>query len=815
MQNCFNLMRKRFQSGWLSGFLPFLIILGVTGCAPTQAVAPPQPPPPVQTPVRVIAPPLKKSPPAYEKIVKRAEAESRTEERDLERLTARIQKMPTTRRTPPKGEKVYPIDLNLKNADLVEAIRVLADTMGINYNIDPKVKGTVNVRASGKLSKSDLLSIMETILSINGATIIKSKELYNIVPADKAATRGLPVYSQGVIPPGMRAQVVFLEQTPAKEVVAVLKPLMSQAGNISPAAHNSVVLVDNPENLDKLLRLIYLMDTRALADTVVRIVKVHNTDPTEIINEMESIFSAYGNLAQKGKESFGVSFLPVNRLNSIMILANSRPLAERALYWVRQLDSKTDLLANVHVYNVLNYKAKNLADILTQVYGGAPSAPRIKETKSGLGATSTTLQEGLGAAGTSTGQTGQLGSMMGGTAGGTSGTSSTRTGMSLGMGTAAAPLKERAASLGGGTTGISPKEGVRIIPDEENNLLVVVAPPHEWNIISRMLRELDIMPRQVLNEVLIAEVRLTDDLKYGIEFLLGGVPETTQTNTGTSTTSTNVSGVLVANPSATTTSGTATNATAPATIPGVSVQSGASAAFTTAGGLTFVALDTVNKLKGLINLLAAEGKVNILASPHIMAANNQEASIMIGQEVPILTSQSLPLISQTTSFQTSTVQYRNTGIILKVKPQINARGLVTLEIAQEVSDAASTTTGVSGTPTFTVRQAQTSLITADNQTVVLGGLIREDNTHTQAGIPGLRKMPVLGPLFGSEGVSKQKTELLVLITPHIITNLEEGARITHEMKEKVGLEETLPKRQAPGSATTPSSSRQEPFQHSY
>jgi general secretion pathway protein D len=589
---------------------------------------------------------------------------------------------------------------------------------------------------------------------------------------------------------------------------------MSPAGNIGQAAHNSIVLVDNPENLDKLLRLIYLMDTRALADTIVRLVKVRNTDPNEIIKEMETIFFAYGNLAKKGKESFGVSFMPVNRLNSVMILANSRPLAERALYWVRQLDLKTDLLANIHVYNVINYKAKNLADVLTQVYGGAPSAPKIKETKAETGAGGTTPFGGLGGMGTGTG-TGGLGqtrSMMSSTTGGVSGQSGSAGAAATGVpgGEAAgvaAPLKERAAGLGTTASGTSPKEGVRIIPDEENNLLVVVAPPHEWNIISRILKQLDIMPRQVLNEVLIAEVRLTDDLKYGIEFLLGGTPTAVQTATGaqTSNTTSNVSGVLVANQGTTTTTDTSTTTAAAATIPGVTLVNGASAAFTAAGGLTFVALDTVNKLKGLINLLAAEGKVNILASPHIMAANNQEARIMIGEEVPILTSQSVPLISQTTSFQTSTVQYRNTGIILSVKPQINARGLVTLEIAQEVSDAKSTTTGVGGTPTFTVRQAKTSLITADNQTVVLGGLIREDSTQTSAGIPGLRKMPILGPLFGSQGVSKQKTELLVLITPHIITNLEEGARITHEMKEKVGLEESLPKRQVPGSQTPPTS----------
>jgi general secretion pathway protein D len=832
MHNCLNFVGKRRTGGWLSRLVPLSIMLGVMGCASTQEVAPPQPPAPVRTPVRVIAP-SPKPPPAYAKAAKRAAAEEQVDERSLENLSTRIKKMPVTRRTPANGEKVYPIDLNLKNADLVEAVRVLADTMGLNYNIDPKVKGTVNVRATGKLSKSELLSIMETILTINDATIIKHNDLYNIVPADKAATRGLPVYSQGAVPPGMRAQVVFLEQTPAKEVVAVLKPLMSHAGNIASAANNSVVLIDNPDNLDKLLKLIYLMDTRALANTLVRIVKVHNTDPTDIINELETIFSAYGNLAQKGKESFGVSFMPVGRLNSILILANSQPLAERALYWVRQLDSKTDLLANVHVYNVLNYKAKNLADILSQVYGGAPTAAKIKESKldSGSSSFSGSSSGGLGgSSGQSRGRTGGLGGGMSGMSGMSGTAGATGTGSTLGgsgapgsdTASAGAVLKERATGMGGGGQGISPKEGVRIIPDEENNLLVVVAPPHEWNIISRILTQLDIMPRQVLNEVLIAEVRLTDDLKYGIEFLIGGTPTAAQTSTGTQTTSNVPSGVLVAGgqqPQTTTVTGsggnTGTISTAPATIPGVEMVSGAGAAFTAAGGLTFVALDTANKLKTLINLMAAEGKVNILASPHIMAANNQEARIMIGEEVPILTSTSTPLISQTTSFQTSTVQYRSTGIILTVRPQINAKGLVTLEIAQEVSDAKSTTTGVGGTPTFTVRQAHTSLITADNQTVVLGGLIREDNTTTQAGIPGLRKMPLIGPLFGSQGVSKQRTELIVLITPHIISNLEEGAHITHEMKEKVGLDETLPKRQVPGTTPAPAANPREPAPKSY
>jgi general secretion pathway protein D len=814
------------------GFLSAFILCVIMGCATPEVAAPPRQPAPRRLPVQVLAPTPK--PPAYADLLKKAQKESDIGEENLERYATRIKKVSRTKRTPPKGEKVYPIDLNLKNADLVEAIRVLAGTMELNYSIDPKVKGNVNVRASGKLSQSDLLAIMETLLSINGATMIKTGELYSIVPAEKAATRGVPVYSQGAVPPGMRAQVVFLEQTPVKEVIEALKPLVSPSGNIGPAAHNSLVLVESPDNLDKLLQLIYLMDTRALSQTAVRVVRVHNTDPNEIIRELETIFSAYGTLSKQKEADFGVHFLPVNRLNAIMVLANSSPLMERALYWLRQLDLKSVQLANIHIYNVENYKAKNLANILSQVYGGGVAAPTIKETKpagtrggaastlSGARSTGTAMggtEAGMGAGGMGMGGMGATGTGTGmgtpgmgtGSPSGTQGASAAETG-GLGQAGGAAALKERAAGTAG-TEGVSPKEGVRIIPDEENNLLVVVAPPHEWNIISRLLKQLDIMPRQVLNEVLVAEVRLTDDLKYGIEFLIGGVPTAVQTASGTQTTSGVPAGALVTGstqPQTTTTvtgpSGNTVTGSTIATIPGVTVSNAAAAAFTAAGGLTFAAVDTANKLKGLINLLAAEGKVDILASPHIMAANNQEARIMIGQDVPILSSQSTPLISQATSFQTNTVEYRSTGIILSVKPQINAKGLVTLEIAQEVSDATPTTTGVGGSPTFTIRQAKTQLITKDNQTIVLGGLIREDTTNTSAGVPGLRKMPLLGPLFGSQGVSKQKTELIVLITPHIVSNLEEGAMITHQMKDRVGLEETKKPRKpvAPPPASTSS-----------
>ena len=336
--------------------------------------------------------------------------------------------------------------------------------------------------------------------------------------------------------------------------------------------------------------------------------------------------------------------------------------------------------------------------------------------------------------------------------------------------------------MGAGGEGTAPKEGVRIIPDDENNLLVVVAPPYEWRIISQVLKRLDIIPRQVMVEVLIAEVNLTGDLKYGVEWFLNARQTTPQT---------------------TTTGGTGQQTTT--TPPSLDILTGASAIFSTAlGGFTFAAKDAANAFRGVVTALAAEDKLTILASPHIMAANNQEARIQIGDEVPILTSTSTPLISQVTSLQTQTVQYRSTGIILLVKSQINAKGMISLEITQEVSNAVTTTTGVNNTPTFTIRSAKTSLITGDGQSIVLGGLIREDVTRNKTGAPGLRKIPILGALFGTQEVKRTKNELLVMITPHIITNLEEGGRLTDEVKERIGLEEI---RSGQGAATaTPASS---------
>jgi general secretion pathway protein D len=696
------------------------------------------------------------------------------EERGIEVLASAIKSMPHKPRQPRKGEQVYPIELNLQNADLVEAVRALADTLNLNYSIDPKVKGTVNVKASGKLTRGELMSILETMLLVNGAALVKVGPAYNIVPLDKAAGEAAPVYARGVPAAGMTAQVVFLTQTPVKEVSAVLKPLMSPGGKIGEAPNNSLVIVDYPANVEKLANLIHLIDTQALSRTSVSVVKVKNTDPTAIISEMEAIFSAYGALMPRDKGAGGVQFMPIPRMNGVMILAASPSLLDRAKYWVQQLDLKTDALANVHVYHVKNYKARNLGDLLTQAYGGAPTAPGVREVKPEPGAAggistpgagfvptgeaATRMRgEGLDLGGSSSSQRGRGG--RGGVGG--------RSESGMGLGVLATTARERAVPTAPGAGAAPLKEGVRIIPDEENNLLVIVAPPYEWNVISRLLEKLDVMPRQVMCEVLIADVTLTDDLRYGVEWFINTRQQQLLPSTFTPPPSFGGAQALP-----------------------LQVLQGASAALQPAGGFSFMARDALNLFRGTVNMLAEEGKVEVLASPHIMAANNQEAHIQIGQDVPILTATSTGILTASDTVVTNQVEYRSIGIILKVRPQINAKGLITLEIAQEVSNVSQTqaTGTVTNSPTFDVRQAKTQLITGDNQTIILGGLIREDVQRGAAGVPGLRRMPLLGLLFGSESSRKRRTELIVLITPHIVNTLEEGARITKEVEERIELQ---------------------------
>lgn len=304
-------------------------------------------------------------------------------------------------------------------------------------------------------------------------------------------------------------------------------------------------------------------------------------------------------------------------------------------------------------------------------------------------------------------------------------------------------------------------EVTRIIPDEVTNSVIILATPGDYEIIAETIKKIDIVPRQVVIEALIARVDLTDKLNFGMQWTIqndlkikGLKPFERDIN---------VSGPLKLD----------TTISSPT--------------------FTFTAFDAANQVKLLLQALATEGKAKILASPHILVSDNREARIQVGSQVPLATqTTSTPLgtttvegVTQPTSTVTSTIQYKDIGIILKVKPQVNESGLVSLEISQEVSSLGENVI-IAGQAFASIlkTEATTNLVALDGETIIIGGLIREDATKTRAGIPFLSKIPILGYLFGSTTDESIRNELIILLTPHVMRNLQEAGDVTSDYVDR-------------------------------
>jgi type II secretory pathway component GspD/PulD (secretin) len=304
---------------------------------------------------------------------------------------------------------------------------------------------------------------------------------------------------------------------------------------------------------------------------------------------------------------------------------------------------------------------------------------------------------------------------------------------------------------GGGEALVS--DITRIIPDEVTNNIVILATSEDFALMYETIQKIDIVPRQVMIEVLIAEVTLGDDLRFGIEWSIKSQIDKGFASMGFNT--------------------------------GLDR--------TTAQGFTFLGIDRTGLIQGFLQALATESKVNVLASPHILAADNREARIQIGNQVPIVTSETP--ISTTGTAGTSisrSIQYKDTGVILKIKPLINESGLVSLDLSQEVSDYFLQNIYGSEYPVITKREATTNLVAQDGETIVIGGLIQKNYKRTRAGLPLLSKIPLLGWLFSNTTDEEKRTEVIMLLTPTVVKNPEEAKNMTNVYIHRIqGLKKDL------------------------
>lgn len=598
---------------------------------------------------------------------------------------------------------------NCVDCALLEFVRNIANELKLNYVVDPNVEGVVNILTYGEMRRSDLRSLLETVLQINGAAMVKTGPVYRILPSRNVKQLPLDIRRE----PGSSVssagdsrvlQIVPLNFVPAGDMAELLTPYLSRGGDITfHQAANFLVITDAPANIGKLLELVQVFDSDVFGGKRVRVYALENSRATSLVSELESIFEGY---ALSGESP--VRFIPIPRLNSILAISPSTGSLEEIDRWIARLD-QTGLNREIRNYfvKVQNGQAREIATLLLEIYG------RRNRFRDEL-----LPPPGVQAEAPQAGETG--------------------------------PAADSAQMVQG---------EIKIVADEQNNALIVQCSPQDFEVIEETIRELDRVPRQVLINVKIYEVVLDDELSLGVSAFLQDRGSPVVTSPTTTTGSFGGGGAVAA---------------------GVNLA-------------TQALVGNTRELVAFLNTAETRRRSRVLSAPSVIASDNVAARIQVGSQIPILTSQGVvPGGTGGSSLFSNTIQNRNTGVILSVTPRINAGGWVTLEVEQEVSSPGPPPVGGIQSPSINIRSVNTQVTIKNAQTIAIGGIISETNGRSRSGVPLLSRIPGLGLLFGSTSRKTSRTELIALITPHVIEDIEQASDLTDALKSTLkGLKKEL------------------------
>jgi general secretion pathway protein D len=648
------------------------------------------------------------------------------------------------------------VTLNFVDTDIREIIRtILGTTLKVNYTIDPNVHGTGSIDTGTPLTREALLPTLETLLNQNGATLVERNGVYAVVPLAAGTTRNLVSSADAV---GGGTQVVPLRYASAKDLAKVLEPYVGEGGKVSPdSARNALIISGDAAVRQTLVGLARAFDIDILAGQSFALFPVGDSDAAKRASELERVLQAQGEGALGGV----VRVLPMDRVNAVLVVSSQIRYIDAARRFFRLTNQVEDATARSwHVYYVQNGQSTDLENLLQRAFtprnvsptaaqpgGTAPGAEQLTLAPGGAPGGGPSGFGGVGGAGA-----GGVGGTRGGGAG-LSGAGGAAGGLGSGIPStpptaetpppATEPLSTETGP-GGGT-----ENRIRIIANRRNNALLVYATPNEYGVIEGMLRKIDIIPLQVLIEATIAQVDLNDALQYGTQFFFktDHVAETL-----------GPSGAF--NP-----------------------------AFPVLGNLPFPSTLPYFILSKSPNFALAAlsnvSKVKVLSAPQIMVLDNEPARLQVGQQVPVLTGQATSVVTNNPAIVNS-VDYHATGVIMQVTPRVNSGGLVTLDIAQEVSDvAAQAVNSVAGSPTFNDQTFRTRVAVQDGQTVGMAGLIRDNVSEGNNGIPFLKDIPLFGTLFSTQSNSRARSELLVLITPHVVHDQRDARKLTEDLRSQL------------------------------
>jgi general secretion pathway protein D len=695
---------------------------------------------------------------------------------------------PTAPPVPPAQRGRFVV-LNFDNADIETVIQAASEIVGFNYVLAPDVRGKVTVQTSGRIAQEEVFGVLLAILEVQGFTAVKSGNLYKIVRIEGARERAVPTIVGPTADPNRTTDEIITQIVPIKyssvaDLSALLRPLISTRGTL--IAHretNVLIITDAASNVTRLLDIIRLVDVQ-VAQEELQIIPISYADAGELATILTQLFAS-GRVrfatpgappapappqpgvpapsAAPGQPSGSAEraplIIPERRSNSLIVHAKKHEV-ETIKRLVSQLDVNIYGGRRVFIYYAENAKSKDLASTLNAIYGARDSGTATTSSSS---------------------------------------TTPPRTG---------APPPPPPPSLYGPAPGLIPgaasspeilAEGqVRFIADEVTNAVIVTTFPRSWTEIENTIKQLDRMPRQVLIEVLVAEITLTDDIRLGIDWAVrAGRLNIVNTNTGAPGLPTTPS------PPDSSTMFLPIGVGGPARVLGPFGQ-----------GLSAFTFGT-DQFIAMLNALSNENKVNIVSNPHILTSENKKAVINVSTSVPIVTSQTTGQVAAATTTTTSTtttaglnqtVEYRDAGVILTVTPRIGEQGTVALDVKQEANQIGSPVPPTNS-PSFTKREAETSVVLLNNQTLVLGGLIQDKLTTTDRGIPILKDIPVIGYIFKFTERIIDKTELLLLITPRVVSTAGDAGRITDEKRRySPDLEDAL--RRAPRLPPTTAPPRQ-------
>jgi general secretion pathway protein D len=637
------------------------------------------------------------------------------------------------------SEKGY--ELNFENTPISTVVKaILGDILSLSYVIDPQVKGTVSLSSGRAVRREDLLYVLGDALRVSNVALVREGQGYRLVAAAAAAGTG-PLDSGEIPGAGYGLSVISLEYVSAPVMIKLIENFAAKPGMVrADESRNLLLIQGSASDRRNAIETALSFDVDWMRCQSVGIYPINNSTPEPIIAELQRIVDA----GEGGLSQNVVKLQAINRENAVLVVTRSSAMLKQVATWIKRLDKSGDTDTGVKVYRMQYGDAREVAALLNAIFLGNSNNPDAEANQlapgGGIIASSSARPPSTGSStqlSNATAAQANFNSRFGNTA---SFARSARSAPQNAVSSEAAPSGKAGPLL----------TNVRIAPDIVNNALLIYANQENYRIIQRALQQIDRPQLQVAIEATIAEVTLNDNLQYGVQFYLNSQNVGLKPDQGS-----------VFN------SGLATSAVLNRVLPGFNFLIGTEA-----------------QPRLIIDALRAVTQVKVLSRPSLVVIDNHVASLQVGDQIPI-TTQTAQAVDTATAPIVNSISYKNTGVILRVQPRINANGNVLLRIQQEISSVANTPNANTLTPTVSERSVESAISVASGQTVLLGGLISETQQQDRSNVPGIEQIPGVGDLFSHKAGSRARTELIIFIRPQIIRNGVDAAHIAEELRSKM------------------------------